>query len=88
MDQSADHKLSNDVVEFEISTPKISAERDHLVNLLVELIQVEKDVRVRKAALLEFEGIHTCHMPPKDVVSTEFLQHLLELQIEDPRKQW
>jgi hypothetical protein len=73
-----DHELSDYAVQFEISNVIRDLSGDHVVNLLgsVELafvVQEEKDVSMRKATLLEFDGVDASHMPAEDVILTELL---------------
>jgi hypothetical protein len=63
----------------------VSNSGDHLADppRSVELtlaVQEEKDMSVRKATLLEFDGVDASyHISTKDVVLTELLQHDIEL---------
>lgn len=64
----------------------VTEESDSVDRKSVELIfavQEVKDMSVKKATLLEFDGIDTCHMCDKDVVTAELLQHFLESKIKD-----
>jgi len=54
---------------------------------LIFAVQEVKDMSVRKATLLEFDGIDTRHMSTKDVVTAELLQHFLESKIKDSSNQ-
>jgi len=62
----------------------VTEESDSVDRKSVELIfavQEVKDMSVKKATLLEFDGIDTCHMCDKDVVTAELLQHFLESKL-------
>jgi hypothetical protein len=63
--------------EFEVSNGIGGFSGDHIADPpeLILAVQEKKDVCVRKATFLEFDGVDAHYIPTKDIVLTELLKH-------------